>query len=276
MIGRIGVCSWSLQPASPAELASGLRDLGATGVQLALDPIRTGEWTLEATREALSRAGVRILSGMWAPIGEDYTSLESIRESGGVRPDRHWHANLANAAALADIAATLEINLVTLHAGFLPEGDGPERRTLVDRLQKVTDTFAGRNIRIAFETGQETALTQEGVLRDLNRPGVGINFDPANMILYGTGEPLAALRSLAPHVVQAHIKDALPTQTPGTWGTEMRAGDGAVDWPTFLAVIESCPQTINLIVEREGGTTRAADIRHALALIAQHMPSSRQ
>jgi sugar phosphate isomerase/epimerase len=272
MIGRIGVCSWSLQQQGPHELAHTLSSIGASAIQLALDPIRTGDWSLAETRAALHDADITILSGMMAPVGEDYSTLESIRQTGGVRPDALWPQNLENARAIADIARELSLPLVTLHAGFLPDSaegvaHDTERRTMIDRLQNIADIFADRSVRLAFETGQETAATQTAVLRDLKRPQVGINFDPANMILYGTGEPLAALRELAPYVVQAHVKDALLTTQPGTWGTEVRAGSGAVDWPAFFSIIQSFPATIDLVVEREAGDTRAADIAHAITVI---------
>lgn len=83
MIGHVGVCSWSLGAQSPEELAESLVAVGARGVQLALDPIRTGVWSLEKTRRALGGADVTMLSGMMATEGEDYSTLETIRHTGG-------------------------------------------------------------------------------------------------------------------------------------------------------------------------------------------------
>lgn len=267
MIGRTGVCSWSLQPDSPASLAAALTQTGATGVQLALDPIAAGDWTVQDTWRALDNASVSLLSGMWAPFAEDYTTLESIRITGGVRPDQHWSANLERARAIAAVAQDLGLSLITFHAGHVPaDPHDPARRIMIDRLSTVIDLFTQHDLAVAFETGQETPENQLSIIAEL-RASVGINFDPANMILYGSGSPLPALRTLAPHVVQAHIKDATPTQTPGTWGTEVRAGTGAVAWHDFLSTIEALPQRIDLIVEREAGTSRVADIKAGLKII---------
>lgn len=272
MIGRIGVCSWSLQPDSPQQLAERLSSVGAKGVQLALDPIRTGEWTLEATRRVLTGAGIEILSGMMATKGEDYSTLETIRVTGGVRPDSTWAENLSAAEADARIAGELGLQLVTFHAGFIPhEREDPERAVLMDRLSRIIRVFAARGVSVGFETGQETASTLLEALAEL--PGAAVNFDPANMILYGMGDPSQAIRKLASRVIQAHVKDATPTTQPGTWGAEVPVGSGAVDWSAYFETIKSCDRSVDLLVEREAGDDRLGDVRTALALVGEHTSS---
>ena len=96
-MNRLGVCSWSLQPSSPEDLANKVRTLGLSHVQLHLDPVRTGAWPEARTAEALARADVSVLSGMMGMVGEDYSTLATIRATGGVRPTEHWEANLAAA-----------------------------------------------------------------------------------------------------------------------------------------------------------------------------------
>lgn len=268
MIARLGVCSWSLQSQDPSDLVRKVRACGLTRVQLALDPIRTGEWGLDATRDALQQAGIEIISGMLGTIGEDYTSLDTIRETGGLRPDRHWDQNLAHARVIARLARELQLLLVTFHAGFLPHDErDPERAKLVERLRRVADVFEAEGVQLGLETGQEDAATLLGILKELNHPAVGVNFDPANMILYGKGDPIAALEVLLPHVLQVHIKDALPTAQPGTWGSEVPAGTGAVDWKRFAALLRSHPRRIDTLIEREAGNQRVADIGTARQLV---------
>lgn len=274
MIGRSGVCSWSLHPDSPETLAGVLADLDAGGVQLALDPIRTGDWGLGATKRALDDAGIALISGMMATRGEDYSTLDTIRETGGVRPDKHWDANRKAAEANARIAAELGIHLVTFHAGFIPHDPAdPERSVLIHRLREMDDAFANEGVRIAFETGQESAQTLLEALDEIHRPTVGVNFDPANMILYGMGDPNEAVRALGPRIAQAHVKDAVATDTPGTWGREVAAGTGEVNWAAFFAALAELPQRVDVLVEREAGERRREDIRTALELIQSHRGS---
>ena len=160
------------------------------------------------------------------------------------------------------------MKLVTFHAGFLPDDrNDPVRMTMIDRLRKLSDAFAARGVQVAFETGQETAGTLVDVLDDLDRPAVGLNFDPANMILYGMGEPVTAIERLSPWVRQIHVKDALPASAPGAWGTETRAGDGAVNWSKFFAAVEALCPRVSLVIEREAREERLDDIRAARDLI---------
>jgi L-ribulose-5-phosphate 3-epimerase len=265
---RPGVCSWSLRPQSPADLVDAVRTCGLSAVQLALDPVRTNAWPLAVTRAALADAGIEILSGMMEMAGEDYSSLESIRVTGGVRPAETWAVNLAAAAGNAQVAEQLGLDLVTFHAGFLPhETSDPERRVMIERLRTIAEVFAEHGVAVALETGQESAETLVAVLEAIGRDDVGVNFDPANMILYAMGDPVAAIERLGPFVRQIHVKDALPTTEPGTWGTEVPVGEGAVDWTAFLAAASVHAPRARLVIEREAGEQRATDVRTAVRFL---------
>lgn len=261
---RLGVCSWSLRPESPADLIAKIAATGLRRVQLALDPLRTDpRWGDEAPSR-LAEAGIAVVSGMMAMHGEDYSTLESIRRTGGVRPDDAWPFNLRAAHENAEVAAGLGIGLVTFHAGFVPhDREDPERRVLVDRLRQIIDAFGERGVRVGLETGQETAATLLSVLADLARPTVGVNFDPANMILYGMGDPVEAVERLGSRIAQAHIKDANPSAVPGAWGDEVCVGTGSVPWGEFLQALDRSAGPVDLMIEREAGECRAEDIRTA-------------
>jgi sugar phosphate isomerase/epimerase len=268
MIQRtVGVCSWSLQPTSVAELIDRLRAAGVDRVQLALDPVRQGLMPPDVGR-LLAEAGLTVASGMMAMSGEDYSTPETIRRTGGIVPDNTWSANLGAARRNAVLARDLGLELVTFHAGFIPDHPSDFTRVvLFDRLRALADLFSVNGVEIGLETGQERAETLLALLAELDHPGIGVNFDPANMILYGTGDPVAALRLLAPHVVQIHLKDALPPRSAGEWGAEVPLGTGAVDWAAFFAVLEQVSPSVELIVEREAGPDRVGDIRQAVDLI---------
>ena len=265
------VCSWSLQPAGPDDLVAKVRATGLRRVQLALSPAVEEPLLWAETADRLREAGIAIESGMMAMAGEDYSTLESIRRTGGVRPNETWDRNLAHAQAVAELAAEDGVELVTFHAGFLPEAaDDPERERMLDRLWTIGRIFADRGLRLGLETGQETAKTLLGVLEDLhsmNCDNIGVNFDPANMLLYGVGDPVKALVKLIGRVVQVHIKDAVPSETPGRWGLELPVNRGAVDWGAFLEVVRKADRVIPMVIEREGGDARVDDIRLAVRVL---------
>ena len=261
---RLAVCSWSLQPATPAALIQDLKTVGINRVQLALDPLRDNPAVWGNTPALFQAQGVTAISGMFGTIGEDYTTLETIKKTGGVVPDEHWEQNWKNIHAIAGIAAKIGLKLVTFHAGFLPhEEKAPTFKKLFERIVRIADLFAEKKIALGMETGQETAATLRTFLQKLNRPNVGVNFDPANMILYDKGNPIDALRILGPWLKQCHIKDATRTKTPGAWGAEVITGTGEVDWKAFFGTLDELKFTGNLSIEREAGAQRIADIRTA-------------
>jgi len=265
---RLAVCSWSLQSATPQELIAKLEATGIRRVQLALDPLRETPDIWRNTVDLLHQNKITIVSGMFGCVGEDYSTLETIRLTGGIAPDATWEQNWKNIQITTALAHKLNLKLVTFHAGFLPHDESdPAFPKLRQRLIQVADAFQLRGIALGLETGQETATVLLDFLQKLNRPNVGVNFDPANMILYDKGNPIEALRTLGPYLRQVHIKDAVRTSTPGTWGDEVVAGMGEVDWPPFFDTLKDIGFQGDLCIEREAGMNRVEDIRTARELV---------
>jgi len=272
---RLAICSWSLQPRTPQELAAHVRSIGLRRVQLALDPLRDNPEVWGETEAIFRREDITIISGMFGTVDEDYTSLESIRRTGGLVPDSTWEENWENIQATAVIAHRLGLRLVSFHAGFLPhEESDPEFEKLQHRVRLTADLMAAKGIDLAFETGQENADSLARFLEKLGRPNVGVNFDPANMILYDKGNPIEALRVLGPWIKQCHIKDANRTRKPGTWGDEVVVGTGQVDWTAFFSVLREIHFIGDCCIEREAGTQRATDIQAAHRFVESLDPAA--
>jgi sugar phosphate isomerase/epimerase len=267
---RLAVCSWSLQPTTPQDLITKLQGTGIRRLQLALDPLRESPGVWGQTPALFRQNGITIISGMFGCVGEDYSTLESIRVTGGIAPDAMWEQNWKNIQATAALAQQLGLKLVMFHAGFLPHDEkDPQFGKMLGRLSKIADVFKAANIELALETGQETASDLLHLLQQLKRPNVGVNFDPANMILYNKGNPIAALRTLGPSIRSLHIKDAKRTKVPGTWGEEAIVGTGEVDWPAFFATLRELKYTGNFSIEREWGNQRVADICAAKEVVTK-------
>lgn len=263
---QVGVCSWSLQQ-SFAQMEPTLEKLQVKKVHLALGPFihpdgRHGN-AEDATTWARVKANVesgrwQVASTMVGMVGEDYSTLETIRKTGGFVPDQHWAANQKIVTQGAKLTKELGCKYMSLHAGFLDEEDPAAYQKFCKRLVWVRDEAARYGVTILLESGQETAQDLAKLLKQV--PGVYVNFDPANMILYGKGDPIAALPVLIPWIRQIHIKDANPTTQPGTWGSEVPWGDGRVGARAFIARLQQLGYKGNFLIEREAGSSRLADI----------------
>jgi sugar phosphate isomerase/epimerase len=130
----------------------------------------------------------------------------------------------------------------------------------VETVQRICDRCSVLGQTFRLETGQEPAAVLWRFLNDVERANLGVNFDPANFLLYDTDDPLPALDRLGPFVWGVHCKDALRPATPGTLGTEVPIGQGQVEFPVFLRKLLSLGYRGPLIIEREYGPRVAEDV----------------
>jgi len=259
----IGVCSWSLQVTGILELRRLMDRLGLNVVQIACGDPHHASWSEgDAMPEVARTAGFELTGAMLGFPGEDYTTPQTIQKSGGfgdpaLRPERlerfRWAIERTQALGLKDIM---------LHAGFLPEPGDPARKPFLDTLGTVSALAKAKGITVAFETGQETADLLRQTLDDLKCDNLKVNFDPANVILYDMGDPLRAVEILGPDIRSVHVKDAIRTKVPGTWGEEVPLGQGQVNIKAFVHTLKKVGYTGPLCIEREVGNQeqRLADI----------------
>lgn len=251
----VGVCSWSLQ-CDIEGVALAMKNIGLQHVHLGIrgaveDPnvlaeIQDQQWTITATMIDFPQ--------------EDYSSLDAIKVTGGVVPDEYWEVNHRLFLGAVDKTAMLGVKYLTMHAGFIDESDTAHAKVFHDRIKCLADDAADKGLTLLLETGQETAIELRSFLEQLDHPAVGVNFDPANMILYDKGNPIEALRLLAPWIKHLHVKDATRTKEPGTWGAEVPWGDGEVGIVDFITALEQIRFQGAMAIEREAGEDRIGDI----------------
>ena len=261
MKNRLAVCSWSLQATNAKELVERIQKVGVHYVQLALSPLVKDPEAWKGLADMFKAAGIQVISGMAETIGEDYTSLESIRRTGGIVPDANWGANWEHFQKIVEVAKEFNIKLVTFHAGFVPhEPEDPTYHKLRDRMLQLSELFRDNGMNLGLETGQETAPHLKMFLDSLNCPNVRVNYDPANILLYGNGDPIKVIETLSGYIVQCHLKDATRTKVPGTWGTEVAVGTGEVDWKQFFTKLNQIGFNGDFSLEREAGDQRIIDL----------------
>ena len=274
---RIGVCSWSWK-LPVRDVIAQMEANGIRGVNLALMPFiendkyHGGSETAESwqyLKDKVSEGKITVMSTMISTVGEDYTTPESIRRTGGIVPDEHWEANKVRFAKGAALTKELGSRYLLTHAGFLDDKDPVALSKYRSRVLWIRDVCADSGVNLIMETGQETAEDLAAFLTTV--PGVYVNFDPANMLLYGKGCPMEALTRILPWIRQIHVKDALLACKPGEWGTEVPWGEGEVGGSAFVAALERLGFTGNYVIECEGGKDRGKNILQAKAdLLGSH------
>jgi L-ribulose-5-phosphate 3-epimerase len=187
----------------------------------------------------------------------------------GLVPPEYREMRVAALIAGAEFAAGLGVASITTHAGFLPENPkDPLYEGTVEALAKVAQHCRRLGLRFCFETGQETPITLLRVMTDIGTDNLGVNLDPANLLMYGKANPIDALDILGPYVRGVHAKDGEYPTVPGELGVEKPLGEGRVDFPKFVAKLKSFGYNGALTIEREiSGPQQVADIKRAIEVL---------
>ena len=198
---QIGVCSWSLQVQSVAELGRILDRLGISVVHIACGDPHHASWE-EGDRlpDAARAARFQMTAAMIGFPGEDYTTPQTIQATGGFGPSELRAERLDRLRWALERTRQLGLTVLTGHAGYIPDPRSPERRGFLDTLARAGDLASQAGVTFALETGQEAATLLKLTLDELACPHLGVNFDPANMLLYDMGDPVAAVELLAPYI----------------------------------------------------------------------------
>ncbi len=263
-----GVMFWAGRDTLAEIAALGVRcgQLGIPGT-LELDNTVADDW-----KAALDQEQFTLVTVFAAFTGEDYADIPTVERTVGFIPRQTRIERFERMCAVSDFAAAVGVTSIACHIGFVPEeqthADYVEVRELVRR---ICDYAARHGQTFALETGQETAGALLAFLGDVDRRNIAINFDPANMILYGTGDPVDALRELGAHLISVHCKDAMgPEPADGIHlGTEMPLGQGSVGMERFIATLRAIGFSGPLNIERECGNQeeRLRDMRAGVELL---------
>ena len=188
----------------------------------------------------------------------------------GLVPPEYRAGRVAALKEGADFAVRVGVPSITTHVGFIPENpNNPLYPGLIDALREVVDHCGGRGITFCFETGQETPVTLLRVIEDLGRDNVGINLDPANLLMYGKANPVDALDVFGRYVCGVHAKDGEYPTNGRQLGVEKPLGEGRVNFPVLVPRLKALGYTGALTIEREiSGPQQIADIQRAIAILS--------
>jgi len=248
-----------------------VKEMGVDNVQLQVPP---AEYRNAArAREILAQfqdAGIEITLVFCGFEGESYETIPVVRETVGLVPPATRDARVRETWQIADFAAEVGAAGIGVHVGFISEDrQSEEFARIVQVIKGICEYCGSLGIGLHLETGQESADTLLHVIEKVGRDNLAVNFDPANMILYGSGQPLEALRKVGRYVRSCHCKDAVWSSEPGkTWGEEVPLGQGDVGMEEFLRILAELGYDGPLTIEREiKGEQQAKDIKEGIELL---------
>ncbi|MGC3968414.1 MAG: sugar phosphate isomerase/epimerase family protein [Pirellulales bacterium] len=251
------------------------RELGVPTVQLHAPHAgsRTPE-KAEAFLAKLKEYGLTLTVVFGGFDGESYADIPTVVRTVGLVPPETRAARLQEMKEISDFAKLLGCKAVGLHVGFVPHDvNAAAFKEIVAVTQDLCD-YAKKNAQaVHLETGQETADGLLAFIHAVGRDNLFVNFDPANMILYGSGEPIAALQQVGKYVRSVHCKDGTWAKRPGQeWGCEVPLGQGDVGMYNYLKTLKDIGYEGPLTIEREipqEPERQKAEIGHAVRLLSE-------
>lgn len=249
------------------------REIGVPTIQLHAPEKQTRtKANADAFVAKLKEYGITLTCVFGGFEGESYADIPTVERTVGLVPPATRAARTQEMKEISDFAKLLGCSAVALHLGFLPDDSQSQLyREILAVTRDVCDHCAKNGQTLHLETGQESTPRLLLFIRDMERPNLFVNFDPANMILYAAGEPIMAVKKLGRYVKSVHCKDGKWAANPGKeFGREVPLGEGDVGIENFLRALRDIGYDGPLTIEREipqDPARQKAEISHAVTLL---------
>ncbi len=250
---ELGICSWSIDRCDPVTAIQRARrdlDLGVVHVGFFGNVTPAAE-----IAKAAANANVELSATFVAFENEDYSSIARVAATVGFNHDERIDERFTLLREAIDVSAALRVNMLAMHLGTI--ADDPAK--LRQRVQQAADMAAEKNLTLLAETGPESPDVLKSFIESVDRPNVAVNFDPGNLVMYATGDPVSAVTTLRRHIKHVHVKDVTASANPGVqWGTPVPLGTGDVSLPRVISKLRARGYDGPLIIER---TAKDGDLR---------------
>src|SRR5437763_16244077 len=216
-------------------------------------------------RQALEKRQIEATSLVVGGPGKEVWDFYQGPLTIGVVPRETRAARVAHIKKASDFARQCGIPAVQTHCGFIPENPNDDLyKETVETIRDVAEHCRRNGQSLRYETGQETPITLIRTIQDVGTDNQGVNFDLANLILYGKANPVDAIELLGPYVQGIHAKDGLWPTDPKRLGEEVPIGKGRVDFPHIISRLKEIDYRGAVTIEREiSGPQQMEDIREA-------------
>ena len=247
----------------PAAAMATLNNLGIATCQVYLNRFEPA--FAAQLRQSLVRANIEATSLVVGGPGKEVWDFYQGPLTIGLVPRGTREARIARIKNAADFAVRCDIPAVQTHCGFIPENPSdPLYKETITAMREVAGYCKRYHQNFRYETGQETPITLVRAINDVGLDNQGVNFDLANLILYGKANPVDAIEILAPYMQGIHAKDGLWPTNPKNLGVEVPIGKGKVDFPSITRRLKELTYGGAVTIEREiSGPQQLEDVRAA-------------
>lgn len=249
-----------------------VNELGFSSIQLACwnTKLMTKE-NAELVTELCKQYGISISTFWCGWCGPTVWDFYDGPLTLGLVPAEYRFARMQDLMKGSDFAKMLGVENVATHAGFMPEvPTSGVYCEVVDALRHVAAYMKENGQYFLFETGQETPVTLRRVIEDIGTDNLGINLDPANLILYGKANPIDALDVFGEYVRDVHGKDGCYPTNGRELGEEKPLGEGKVNFPKLIARLKEIGYDGPITIEREiTGEQQVKDILLAKKMLEE-------
>jgi len=217
----------------------------------------------QVVKEKSAESSVRVCA-VWAGVpGPAKWNFTEGPITLGLVPPQYRAERIEALKRWADFAGWIGAPAIITHCGFIPENmTDPEYEPVVEAIGEVARYCDSKNLGFWFETGQETPVVLLRTFERIGTNNLGVNLDPANLILYGKANPIDSLDVIGKFVTNIHVKDGLYPTDGNNLGKEVPAGEGKVNFPEFIKKLKGLGFDGELIIEREiSGEQQIRDIR---------------
>ncbi|MGN1070020.1 MAG: sugar phosphate isomerase/epimerase family protein [Candidatus Fimadaptatus sp.] len=224
----------------------------------------------EEVKRASARHGVEVSTFWCGYRGERIWNFIDGPRTLGIVPEELRAARTEDLIKGSDFACMLGVSQMATHAGFLPEcPSDPQYPGVLDSLRAIATRCRENGQYFLFETGQETPTTILRVIEDVGTGNLGVNLDPANLLMYGKANPVDALRIIGRYVRDVHAKDGEYPTCGRELGVEKPLGEGSVNFPALIKGLKECGYDGAITIEREiSGEKQLADIKRAIEILS--------
>ena len=240
-------------PENAGKEFSALAERGFDCCHLVYKPEKYEAEAAKLIKAAADKSGVQI-SAMFAGFKDTYTkwNISTDYEDAGINSKKYGAERIEYLKSAVEFCTLIGTENILIHGGFISNNPYSEEYIYTLKIFKEFAVFCkDKGINLLLETGGESPVTLLRLIKEADIGNIFVNLDTANIIMYGYGNPVDAIYTLAPYIKSVHLKDGLPPIDPYELGKEVDFGTGFADFPKIFAMLSKRSFAGPFIIERE-------------------------